>query len=118
MAELEGLINGISWALQKEKTPLLVEGDSQVIINIARRLQHGAATSQVSKNWRWEGFLSELKRILGVPSAIKLSHVRRSGNKLEDALENKGVENHNSFHAKEFDDNRKSLIWDRCEKLA
>ena len=50
MVELEGLINGISWALQKEKTLLVVEGDSQVIINIAHRLQHGATTSQVLKN--------------------------------------------------------------------
>ena len=37
---------------------------------------------------------------------------------MENALGNEGVDNHNSFHAKEFDDNRKILIWDQCEKLA
>ena len=45
MAELEGLINGISWALDKNKTLLLMEGDSRVIINISRRLQHGTTIS-------------------------------------------------------------------------
>ena len=117
MVELEGLINRISCALQSEKTPSMVEGDSRIIINIARRLQHGATTSQVLNNWRWEGHLSELKRILAGPSAILFSHVRRYGNKLEDALENKGVESRSPFHAKEFDNNRNRSLWERCKNL-
>ena len=35
MVGLEGLINGLSWNLQMGKTPLVVEGDSQIIINMA-----------------------------------------------------------------------------------
>ena len=50
MAELEGLINVLSWALQTGKTPFMVEGDSQIIINMAQWLQNGASTSQVSNN--------------------------------------------------------------------
>ena len=95
-----------------------MEGDSQVIINIARRLQQSASTSQISKNWRWEGRLSELKWILAGLSAILFSHVRRSGNKVADALENEGVENHSSFHAEELDDNGNiHVIWEWCGKL-
>ena len=38
MAELEGLINNLIWARQTSKIPLMVEGDSQIIINMARKL--------------------------------------------------------------------------------
>ena len=51
MAELEGLINGLIWARQTRKMPLMVEGDSQIIINTARKIQEGTLTSQISKNW-------------------------------------------------------------------
>ena len=50
MAELVGLINDLNWAKKTGKTPLVVEGDSQIIINIAHRLQAGSLTTQVSKN--------------------------------------------------------------------
>ena len=33
MAELEGLMNDLIWARQTKKMPLMVEGDSQIIIN-------------------------------------------------------------------------------------
>ena len=45
MVELEALINGISRALHSRKTPLLVEGDLQIIINMAPWLQNEASTS-------------------------------------------------------------------------
>ena len=64
MVELEGLINGLIWARQTKKMPLMVEGDSQIIINMARKLQAGSLTPQISKNWQWESMLQVLKHIL------------------------------------------------------
>ena len=101
MVELEVLINGLKWAMQTGKIPLVAEGDSQIIINLARRLQSGALTTQVSKNWRWEGRLSVLRQILTSKEAILLLHVKWEGNKVEDVMENVGVENSLSFHAEE-----------------
>ena len=86
--ELEALINGLSWSLQQKKTPLTVEGDSLVITNISKRIQHGEAISQVSKNRRWEGWLTELKRLLLGTPMLQFMDVTRTGNRVADALGN------------------------------
>ena len=88
LVELEGLINGLSWSLQQKKTPLTMEGDSMVITNIAKRIQHGEAISQVSKNRRWEGWLTELKRLLLGTPTLQFMDVTRTGNRVADALGN------------------------------
>ena len=112
MVELEGLINGLNWVVKIGKTPLVVEGDLQIIINIVHRLQSGASTSQVSKNWRWEGRLCALRKILVGHEAILLSHVKWAGNKVENSLTNAGVESSRSFHAEEIDDRGNTqTIW-------
>ena len=38
LAELDGLLNRVTWAIQNRKTPLLIEGELMVIINIAKRI--------------------------------------------------------------------------------
>ena len=108
MVELEVLINGLKWAMQTGKIPLVAEGDSQIIINLARRLQSGALTTQVSKNLRWEGRLSVLRQILTGEEAILLSHVKQEGNKVADVMANVGVESSLSFHAKKGKDSGKT----------
>ena len=50
MVELNGLIKGVTWEIQNKRTPLIVEGDSMVIINLAKRIMHGATINQVSCN--------------------------------------------------------------------
>ena len=50
--------------------------------------------------------------------AILLSHVKRAGNKVVDALVNVGVESSRSFHAEEIDDRGNThTICQRCLKL-
>ena len=90
----------------------MVEGDSQIIINIACRLQAGSVTTQVSKNWRWESRLNVLRQILTGEEAFLLTHVKREGNKVADAMANAGVESEFSFHAETKEDDKKTKqIW-------
>lgn len=85
---------------------------------MARQLQNGASTSQVSKNMRWEGQLYELKQILVGHSSILFSHVRRFSNKVENALAEEGVESLSSFHVEELEDNgNRPVIWEHCRNL-
>ena len=45
-------------------------------------------------------------------------HVKREGNKVEDAMANVGVESEYSFHAETKEDGEKNhQIWSRCSKL-
>ena len=116
--KLEGLINGITWSLKYQQIPFIVEGHSLVITNISNRLQHGAAIFWVSRNWRWEGRLTELKIMLTGTLTIQFSHVRRDGNMVADALANEGVRRRKSFHAEKNNDKMDCMLWRRCEELA
>ena len=119
MAELEGLINGLTWAKQIGKLSLVVEGDSQIIINTTRKLQAGSLTTQVSKNWRWKSRLSTLRQILAGEEALLLTHVKREGNRVADAMANSGVESEFSFHAESKEDEGKTQqVWNGCSKVS
>jgi len=96
-AELEGLVHGLCWANINGWSSLLVEGDSRLIIDLATRLQAGSSTSKVSRNWRWESRVEALSHILHSAPAITFMHVRRKGNKVADAVANKGVGAGTSF---------------------
>ena len=95
-----------------------MKGDSLVVINIARRLQNGATIGQVSKGQRWECNIIALRSWLRDNPALRFSHVKRTGNRVEDALENEGVGKVSSFHAEETDDKRDGPLWRKCEALA
>jgi len=98
-AELEGLIHGLILALQNNWFPLVIEGDSKIILKFASRIQNGQAPSKVSNHWRLEGRLDRLGSIMNSKEAVSWSHVRRKGNKVADRLANLGVEaKHHFWH--------------------
>jgi hypothetical protein len=51
-AELWGLIKGLQLAIKNDFTKLIVEGDSQIIINLLRRILNGANPDRISPSWR------------------------------------------------------------------
>ena len=50
VVEMEGLSIGLTWALDMNWTPLILEGDSLLIINMDTRLQEGSTGSKVPNN--------------------------------------------------------------------
>eukprot|EP00253_Pinus_taeda_P009198 PITA_09198 len=59
-AELEGLWRGLQIAQQQRYIPLIVEGDSQIIINMATKIQQGTDAQKVSRSWRMATRLESL----------------------------------------------------------
>jgi hypothetical protein len=51
-AELWGLLNGLRLARDHGFTKLIVEGDSQLIINILRRMLNGVPPDKLAPSWR------------------------------------------------------------------
>jgi len=49
-AELEGLWKGLLLAQSKNFFPLIIEGDSQIIINMISRILQGSPSSKISNN--------------------------------------------------------------------
>eukprot|EP00253_Pinus_taeda_P008458 PITA_08458 len=92
VAELEGLWRGLFMAQREGLLPLIVEGDSQLLINMAIKIQQGTEAQKVSRSWRMVSRLELLQSWLKDNKAITFNHIRREGNKLADFMANVGVD--------------------------
>eukprot|EP00253_Pinus_taeda_P004733 PITA_04733 len=90
--ELEGRWRGLNIAQTQRYTPLIVEGDSQIIINMASKIQQGSEIQKVSRSWRMVTRLELLQQWLRDNKTISFKHIRREANKLSDFLANLGVD--------------------------
>lgn len=117
-AELEGLWRGLQISHRKNFFPLIIEGDSQILIRMATKLQHGSPIHKVSSSWRMAQRLELINHWLSLHQAITFKHTRREGNKLADFLANLGVEakeNHfegaiDSLHSRDDMDTLRAMV--------
>jgi len=85
-AELEGLWQGLILAQDKGFFPLIIEGDSQIIINMVTKILQGSSSGKVSNSWRMAKRLELIECWLSSNRAITLKHTRREGIKLRTYL--------------------------------
>jgi len=64
-----------------------MEGDSPLIIGMAKRIQRGHLATSMSDNWRLEFKLQLLVNEIAKANAMTFKHVLQMGNKLADGLE-------------------------------
>ena len=74
--EIEGLLHGLGWVLANFRILVTVEGDSQMIILLATKLQNGSRSAKVSPSWHLESRLDSLRAMLINGVAVRFSHVR------------------------------------------
>lgn len=91
-AELEGLWQGLILAQNKGFFLLIIEGDSQIIINMVSKIMQGTPSSKVSNSWRMAKRLELIDFWLSHHRVITLKHICQEGNKVADILANLGVE--------------------------
>lgn len=91
-AELEGLWQGLILSRQNNFSPLEVEGDSQILINIDKHLLNGSHAKKIAMSWRLEERLEALEQELSNNKAITFNYTRREGNKVAYFRANIGVE--------------------------
>jgi hypothetical protein len=79
-------------ALQNNYTKLIVEGDSQIIIGLLRRILHGVNPDNISPSWRLTHGLQIIVGLLHSQQVIIPTHIRRKVNQIADELANVGIE--------------------------
>ena len=87
-AEFEGLWQGLTLAQDKSFFPLIIEGDSQIIINMVTKLMQGSPIHRVSRSWRMAQRLELIDKWLSQHQEISFKHTKWEGNKLVDFLAN------------------------------
>lgn len=84
VAEISTLEAGLQWCVNNEVVNLIIEGDSQVILN--------GVTKFVFQNWQLECWILRINKLLNSLGDYHIQHTYREGNKAADCLANMGIE--------------------------
>jgi len=86
------LLRGLKVTIDNHFNRSIVEGYSQIIIQLITKILHGEHPLEISPSWRLTGLLEDLGSLLSPNLTIIPSHVKREANKVPDFLENEGVD--------------------------
>ena len=86
--EMMDVYQGIKISKRNGYRNLKIEGDSQIVIEMLRKLDNGKDWEQVAKSWRTSGLIQDMANILKCIEYKIISHVKREGNKAADFLAN------------------------------
>eukprot|EP00253_Pinus_taeda_P031554 PITA_31554 len=89
-AELWAVHEGLRIAVRNRYLNLEIEGDSQITIEMLRRLKDGQRWDKVAKSWRTAAIIKDIEELLNKIDYKTIKHVRRDGNKAADFLANWG----------------------------
>ncbi|GLJ50048.1 hypothetical protein SUGI_1064470 [Cryptomeria japonica] len=84
VAEIAALEVGLQWCVNNGIDKLIIEGDSQIILN-------GVSKSGF-QNWRLASWISRINSLLTLLGEYHIQHTFREGNKAADQLANRGIE--------------------------
>jgi ribonuclease HI len=97
VAELTSLVRGLQSAVLHQFHRLIIEGDSQVIIQLISKILHGKPPCRISPSWRLSGLLEDFSDINNPNLTLIPSHVLREANKVADHLANEGIDANTEF---------------------
>jgi ribonuclease HI len=101
VAELTGLLQGLLQAIALTSHQIILEGDSQIVIQLITKILHEGHPHKISPIWRLAELLEDFQNLLRHNISVIPSHVKRKENIVADLLANEGV------HRK-----RKYITWD------
>lgn len=71
-AKLKDLLGGLRMVTTHGWLPFIIEGDSQVILQMATKLLHGKEVHMVVDNWRLAHNLEQLRELLITHSEVRI----------------------------------------------
>jgi len=92
VAELTSLLRGLQIAIQHQDHRLIIEGDSQVIIQLISKILNGKPPRRISPSWRLSGLLEDFGEFIHPNLTLIPSHIKRNANKVVDYLTNSGID--------------------------
>lgn len=97
--ELEGLWQGPLLAQSHGFFPLIIEGDSQILINMVNKIMQGTPSNKIGNSWRLAERLELVEDWLKAHRVVNFKHICWEGNKVVDLLANIGVESNTTLKA-------------------
>lgn len=91
MVELMALEQCLEFLIQNNCQNFIIEVDSKLVINAAKRISNGTGPKKVTKHWRLTQVLHKIQAHLQELRTLIFIHVWRKAKKLADILANQGV---------------------------
>ena len=91
--ELHALKHGLEIMIQEKFMSIQIEGDSKLVVDMVRQLQHKKPMEKISKSWQITWLISEVGKLLTRIEYLIPTHVKRLGNQLADWSANWGSRN-------------------------
>ena len=92
VGEIISLVKGLQDVVQHHYHQIIIEGDSQIIIQLISKILHGELPRQISPSWRLSGLLEDLEGLIHPNLILIPVHVKREANKVVDHLANAGID--------------------------
>lgn len=89
-AEFWALHQGLRIVVRNSYMNLEITGDSQIAIEMLKKLSNGRDWEKVTDSWRTTGIVQEIAALLKRIDYKIINHVRRTGNQAADYMENWG----------------------------
>jgi ribonuclease HI len=118
VAELTSLLRGLQIAVQHQLHWLIIEGDSQVIIQLVSKILHGMPPGRISPSWRLSGLLEDFGEFIHPHLTLIPSHIRREANKVADHLANTGIDSKADLIHWQANISEETPLSSRCKDLA
>lgn len=91
MAELMAIEQCLETLIDSNSQNIIIEADSELTINLVKKIGTGSAPDKVSNHWRLVQVYHRIQSHLRILRTLSFVHVHRNTNKLVDQLANEGV---------------------------
>ena len=118
VAELTGLLQGLQQALALGIHNIILEGDSQIVIQLITKILHGGHPHKISPSWHLEGLLEDFHFLLKNNISIIPLHIKRKANSVANLLANEGVHQEKEHITWDARTTEPSELYNRCKLLA
>ena len=117
VVEIKALLVGLDMIQTNEWHPTILEGDSQLILQMVEKLLNGKHIHKVADNWRLIHNLDLLRTKLYNRPDVKIHHIKRKANSLADLLSNYGVEKGQEVEWALWTDKKDENLWVKCQSI-
>ena len=117
MVEIKELMIGLDMIQTNGWQPTILEGDSQIIIQMAQKILNGKHVHKVANNWRLIHSLHLLRNKLYNQPNFKIHHVRRKANSLADLLANYEVKKGEEIETMLWTDRKDEVLWMKFQAI-
>lgn len=115
VVKFKALLAGMDMVMTNGWFPIILEGDSQLILQMAVKLLNGKPVHKVVDNWRMANNLEQLRSLLIVHSEVQIHHVKCKTNKLADLLANHGVDSGQEVTYALWQGTVEETLWEKCQ---